>query len=242
MVRRLVLLLVLARLCAACPGSERYARNASKNTTYIKHLSNAHSVHFAPTPKDDDPGFFSRLSKRWYSVFGLAEIQAGHSTKSRNYNRFTHAPWPVDCGNQWVRYCFKNEHSADNLESIVAHAITLWAPASQYSGLFVQPDYSCYDTSTGVYNYHCICGVQGDGSSTAIDALVISDGRDSNVQSQWARYSSTTSGYDYTRPNVAGRHDMIFGGVNEAYDTDHWTPAEFKTELIRVMAHELGKV
>ncbi|KAI6871362.1 hypothetical protein KC323_g1965 [Hortaea werneckii] len=182
---------------------------------------------------DEEPDL--SLERRWYGVEDLEALRAEHSL-----NKVGHAPWPkqLDCGNhQWLRYCFIDEDAADNLLSILAHAILIWTPAFQYSGLSIQPDTACFDPETKLYDYRCICGAQKNGRKTAGYALLITDNREENDKPEtWSTVTESTLGYDY-RSDKKERHHIYFGHVNvfsQPLSGEHFDI------LVRSMAHELG--
>ncbi|KAK4543142.1 hypothetical protein LTR36_005920 [Oleoguttula mirabilis] len=234
-----VVLLALLVLCMACPEPEIQTGKVTTGATDLSGSELDHLPLVQITPDDGGIRLLAKRIKRWYSVLTFAEISAGRSSVGTDVDKYKHAPWPVKCGHQWVRYCFKDEHSADLLLETLAHAIVLWHPASQYSGLAVQPDTACFDPSDSTSNYRCICGRQENGQETDVDALVIGDGRESSDKTKWPAYSVTILGYNYVEPERAGRHWMIFGGFNTA-NTAGMTPAQLKSDHIRTMAHELG--
>lgn len=139
-------------------------------------------------------------SKRWYGV----EKPDDSTNKQQEGRSF---PWPVKCGPpnsvQPLRYCFKDQRSADNLIDIVNHAIARWAPAMQDHVSALSID---LDQGTGG-DHHVYCS----DSRVSGDALVISDEtKDDNEQWNWEECDTqTTTGYDYSS-NTRGRHTLEF--------------------------------
>ena len=161
----------------------------------------------------------SATPKRWYSVKGDPSNPC--------------APWPAVCPNQnWVRYCFVNQRSADNLIDIFAGAVAEWQPAIRVSALDIQPDPACEQS------IKCICNAQSqNGLTVSGDTLRISDGvtgLNGNGRANGGTF--TTIGYMYQGP--PGRHYLNFGAfVGSPQPIDANLLAEFKI----MMAHELGK-
>lgn len=223
----LVTLLALSSIVLACPPrckSIDTATGLSKREEAFN-ISQILQGNTSPHLKRHDDGI--TIGKRWFSVEALQYLELkGKMGKVEN------APWPEVCGHSWLRYCFKNDHSADSLLDILANAIALWAPAEFYTDMVVQPDYACNG------DYRCICGVQPNGQSTANDALVISDGRpDPDDEGTWLGGTETTSGYNYLK-DTPGRHFMQFSTMNNLpqplSEASRW-------RVVSSMAHELGK-
>ena len=106
-------------------------------------------------------GDLSDVLKRWYSINLLPPLNPSQDSRSQ---------WPEVClfGPRWIRYCFQDESSRDNLLDVLLHAIVLWQPAVQQSSLNIQPDLACEG------NYDCLCShVNGRGRAVDGDALVI---------------------------------------------------------------------
>jgi len=232
--RGLAVLLLLVVLCAACPFPETYDDSLADNFT----LSNPffqNSALYSSNHSKRDTVF--PIGKRWYSVDDLQTIQ-----KDGQLNKVKHAPWPSrqECngGQQWVRYCSKDDHSANNLLEFLAPAIALWMPAIKYSSTKIQPDYGCQDDVRKELNYRCICGPQANGKHNSADALVISDGQPNpGNEATYIKSSWSSVGYGYTS-DLAGRHQLTCGTFN-VYPkplSDY-----YKNDLIRIMAHELGR-
>ncbi|KAI7493965.1 hypothetical protein KC357_g856 [Hortaea werneckii] len=132
----------------------------------------------SPHLKRHDDGI--TIGKRWFSVDDLEYLK-----EKGKLDKVANAPWPEVCGHSWLRYCFKDEHSANSLLDTLANAIALWAPAEFYTDM-----------------------------STANDALVISDGRpDPDDEGTWLDGTETTSGYNYLS-DAPGRHSMQFTNIN----------------------------
>ncbi|KAI6844416.1 hypothetical protein KC340_g754 [Hortaea werneckii] len=132
----------------------------------------------SPHLKRHDDGI--TIGKRWFSVDDLEYLK-----EKGKLDKVANAPWPEVCGHSWLRYCFKDEHSANSLLDTLANAIALWAPAEFYTDM-----------------------------STANDALVISDGRpDPDDEGTWLDGTETTSGYNYLS-DAPGRHYMQFTNIN----------------------------
>ena len=82
-------------------------------------------------------------TKRYYSVPKLLP----NSDRSAPYAY----PWPVDhCGHQWIRYCFVDVSSLNNLHDVLLHAIAKWAPATMVSNLKIVV-WSSFPTSTSSF-------------------------------------------------------------------------------------------
>ncbi|KAI7514384.1 hypothetical protein KC347_g657 [Hortaea werneckii] len=178
----------------------------------------------SPHLKRQDGGI--TIGKRWFSVDDLEYLK-----EKGKLDKVANAPWPEVCGHSWLRYCFKNEHSADTLLDTLANAIALWAPAELYTDMVVQPDYACNG------DYRCVCGTQPNGQSTANDALEISDGRsDPDDEGTWLDGTETTSGYNYLS-DTPGRHSMQFTNFNHLQQP--LSEVE-RNRVIGTMAHELG--
>lgn len=140
-------------LCAACPPPETYVDSKAPATNASAHLISGGlngTTNSSTTPIDRN---YDPVSKRWYSVFDLDHI----SQQPGGLRAAKHAPWPQTCGRSWVRFCFKNEHSADHLVDVVAHAIAMWQPAALYSGMNIVPDLACYEPVTQIWDYRCVC-------------------------------------------------------------------------------------
>lgn len=155
------------------------------------------------------------LNKRWYSITGqlthidpltawptMADIQPACRGSPMGSQR-------------WVRYCFKDQRSMDNLLWILVPAIARWAPAMGYSTLRIEPDIGC-----GPGNWRCVCGPH-----TSPDVLVIDDGAAAG------KSTATTVGY---MPGVQGL--MTFS----AYDPQAQGLEAQKNYGIATMVHELG--
>lgn len=144
--------------------------------------------------------FTQIASKRWYGV-----QEADESTDKTQVN--TVWPWPVKCQGpppvQPIRYCYKDQRSADNLEDIVNHAIARWGPAMQghVSALSIDLD----EGAGGKIDVFCSDPRISD------DALVISDETiEDNPAWNWEQCDTHSStGYDYTS-SVRGRHTLEF--------------------------------
>ncbi|RMZ30250.1 hypothetical protein D0859_05631 [Hortaea werneckii] len=215
----LLLLCILVSLCNAC-HSHTYKSGHPETEMSLSDEENISRSNHYELRADEDADL--SLERRWYGVEDLEALRAEQSL-----NKVGHAPWPkqLDCGNhQWLRYCFIDEDAADNLLSILAHAILIWTPAFQYSGLSIQPDTACFDPETKVYDYRCICGAQKNGRKTAGDALLITDNREENDKPE-------------TWSHKKERHHIYFGHINVF-------PKPLSGEdfdiLVRSMAHELG--
>ncbi|RMZ35187.1 hypothetical protein D0859_00647 [Hortaea werneckii] len=178
----------------------------------------------SPHLKRHDDGI--TIGKRWFSVDDLEYLK-----EKGKLDKVANAPWPEVCGHSWLRYCFKDEHSANSLLDTLANAIALWAPAEFYTDMVIQPDYACNG------DYRCVCGTQPNGQSTANDALVISDGRpDPDDEGTWLDGTETTSGYNYLS-DAPGRHSMQFTNINNLQQP--LSEVE-RNRVISTMAHELG--
>lgn len=230
----LLLLCILVSLCNAC-HSHTYKSGHPETEMSLSDEENISGSNHYELRADEEPDL--SLERRWYGVEDLEALRAEHSL-----NKVGHAPWPkqLDCGNhQWLRYCFIDEDAADNLLSILAHAILIWTPAFQYSGLSIQPDTACFDPETKLYDYRCICGAQKNGRKTAGYALLITDNREENDKPEtWSTVTESTLGYDY-RSDKKERHHIYFGHVNvfsQPLSGEHFDI------LVRSMAHELGKL
>lgn len=99
----------------------------------------------SPHLKRHDDGI--TIGKRWFSVDDLEYLK-----EKGKLDKVANAPWPEVCGHSWLRYCFKDEHSANSLLDTLANAIALWAPAEFYTDMVIQPDYACNG------DYRCVCG------------------------------------------------------------------------------------
>ena len=130
----LTLLLALLSASAACPGRRG---NRSRDFTRLDFNATAHLGNYASIPNSGSP---SLLSKRWYSIWSLAEIQAGTSPHGNDVTQYDYGPWPKKCGQTWVRFCFKNAGAADRLLDIVAHGIVYWGAIIHSSHLWEPPD------------------------------------------------------------------------------------------------------
>lgn len=169
------------------------------------------------------------ISARWYSVDTIANLEA-----DGNMQATAHGPWPVVCGQQYVRYCFKDEQSAQDLTSIVAHAIVMWFPAGFYSGMVIQPDPAC--GKPGEYNdYSCVCGEQEEGGRTSDDALVIDNGADGSDNPPLV--IASTIGYNRAS-DEPGRHSLTFSLLRQP---DGASSHLFRGYQISHMTHELGE-
>ena len=137
-------------------------------------------------------------TKRWYGV------EISDESTDRDQEGVAYA-WPVRCGPpnpiQPVRYCFKDERSAKNLDDIVNHAIARWAPAMQnhVSVLSIDLDFG--------NDIHVYC----EDDRVSNDALVISDEtHDNDDDYNWNMCSTqSTTGYDY-ESDLKGRHTLEF--------------------------------
>ncbi|KAI6825674.1 hypothetical protein KC340_g10664 [Hortaea werneckii] len=228
----LLLLCILVSVCNACHSYTFKSGHLDTQTSLSGESKiNRGNQYELRADEDDDLS----LERRWYGVEDLEALRAEQSL-----NKVGHAPWPkqLDCGShQWLRYCFIDEDAADNLLLILAHAILIWTPAFEYSGLSIQPDTACFDPETKVYDYRCICGTQKNGRKTSGDALLITDNREENDKPEtWSTITESTLGYDY-RSDKKERHHIYFGHVNVF-------PQPLSDEnfniLVRSMAHELG--
>ncbi|GAB1737819.1 hypothetical protein NU219Hw_g2298t1 [Hortaea werneckii] len=228
----LVFLCILVSVCNACHSYTPKSGHLETQTPLSGDGNISRGNHYELRADEEDD---LSLERRWYGVEDLEALRAEQSL-----NKVGHAPWPkqLDCGNhQWLRYCFIDEDAADNLLSILAHAILIWTPAFEYSGLSIQPDTACFDPETKVYDYRCICGTQRNGRQTSGDALLITDNREENDKPEtWSTVTESTLGYDY-RSDKKERHHIYFGHVNVF-------PKPLSDEnfnvLVRSMAHELG--
>ncbi|KAI7246245.1 hypothetical protein KC343_g5681 [Hortaea werneckii] len=210
-------------------GCRPRCRSIDKSTGLLKredtlNISQILQGNASPHLKRHDDGI--TIGKRWFSVDDLEYLE-----QKGKLDKVANAPWPEVCGHSWLRYCFKNEHSADSLLDILANAITVWAPAEFYTDMVIQPDYACNG------DYRCVCGTQPNGQSTANDALVISDGRpDPDDEGTWLDGTETTSGYNYGS-DTPGRHSMQFSNMNKLQQP--LSEAD-RYKVISTMAHELG--
>lgn len=150
-------------------------------------------------------------AKRWFGVAG------GNNLVN---------PWPVMASDegtprQWVRYCYKDSHSATTLTTYVDEAVKMWLPAIAVSSLNIQLD----PGTGGDPSVYC------DQLAAPIDALVISN----EVPGSCA--TRTSVGYNY-RDDAAGdatmRHSLRF-----CQYSDNPSDAD-KAMWIMVIAHELG--
>lgn len=196
----LLMILSLILLCRAYPTLEAYG---DRNTTTI--------------------------SKRTFGVYPLQDLERMNKLATSK-----HAPWPEIEPPQgprraYLRYCFRNTRSSQNLAKIVAQGIALWTPAFKYSSLSIVPDFACFDNSResrSRWDYYCVCGPK-----TADDTLVIDD---EWADEQHLRGAETSVGYDYSS-KARGRHAMSFSpALREIKGAD---TAE---RVAGTMAHELG--
>jgi len=87
--------------------------------------------------------------RRWFSQVDLNIVSHGNVPRG---------PWPRVCDKQYVRYCFKDDHSVTHLSEMVTLATLVWAPAFEMSGLRITPDLGCYTPGPPeVWYYRCIC-------------------------------------------------------------------------------------
>lgn len=224
MVQTMVILLFLLTLSIACPRPATYSRSLLNRSASIDTFMATGNTGSSASVESDGG---LTIGKRWYSVDELE-----YFNRKQKLHRTRHASWPVVCGHQWIRYCFKDEHSADNLLDFVANAAVLWSTVDQYSNTAIQPDIACEG------NYRCVCGTQPNGQQTMADALVITDGRgDNDNKDTWETDTWCTLGYDYTN-NAPERHHLVAGIVNaQTYPLS----VEARNFIILTMTHELGK-
>ena len=188
------------------------------------------TIQYDPFWEDDDNDAADRdntstVAKRWYSIkvpptTGRAQWDLSHRT-----------PWPEVCpGKNWLRYCFTNQRSMDNLWAIFVRATPMWAAAIEQSTLDIQPDPACDG------NRRCLCNAQSSrtGLRVAADTYRISDGV-TIVDGRTVTDVGVSSTLGYKHHGDPGRHNMNFGN----YD---WNGEHNKLAYLRVeMAHELGE-
>ncbi|KAK5119485.1 hypothetical protein LTR85_007585 [Meristemomyces frigidus] len=220
----LILTLLLSPALACFLGAHGLTRNASEST------SNRPSTE-----------------KRWYSVHQLDQVQDPAAVKGESY------PWPVTCNRRGkdtvtvLKYCFVGQRDADNLNVLLAHAISGYAYAMYVSTLWFQLDDHCKG------NPHVYCDSWGIDDDTL--RIVDSSTADpSEPETDWVNYylregwdldngpgdgnSLASAGYDYYSRFKAGRHRLFFG---------HWNKDMIGNEEARYTAtatlmHELGHV
>ncbi|KAI6848109.1 hypothetical protein KC332_g7742 [Hortaea werneckii] len=175
-------LIIFLALSSIGLGCRPQCRSIDKNTGLLKredtlNISQILQGNASPHLKRHDG---ITIGKRWFTVDDLEYLN-----EKGKLDKVANAPWPEVCGHSWLRYCFKNEHSADSLLDTLANAIALWAPAEFYTDMVVQPDYA-----------------------------LISDGRpDPEDEGTWLDGTETTSGYNYLS-DTPGRHSMQFSNMN----------------------------
>lgn len=141
------------------------------------------------------------LLKRWYGVKTLPATGVEQGYISPHYY-----PWPITCSNpkviQPIRYCFKDERSATNLQPLVDKSNAAWAHAMVASSLTITVEPTCRA------NAKCICSDPG----VAKDALMISDETRDDDEA-WTLgpdcVTASTVGYRYIptgQPNSPYRH------------------------------------
>lgn len=171
-------------------------------------------------------------SKRWISV---PELPATGGSGSNPL------PWPAVCpikqdpAERWLRYCFVDDATMQNLFPVLAAAIARWSPTSDYSSLRIMPDMKCgtlgYQPKTPYRfwdaDYRCICSESMKG-----DSLVIRD-----KYSLLELSSTTFLGYDYSS-NSKWRHTMVFTALDPKNKADSGFGSF--NYAVATMTHELG--
>lgn len=183
------LLLLLTSFVQSCTLHQRTHGDSSISP---RELANSSTHTAQPGPE---------LLRRWYGVKTLPSEGLEHGYISPHYY-----PWPITCSDpkvvQPIRYCFKDERSAKNLQKIVDMSIAAWAQAMLVSSLAITTEPSCRGVEP------CLCSDSG----VAKDALMISDEtRDEDDEFNLGPncVTASTVGYRYIpkgEPNSPYRH------------------------------------
>lgn len=173
------------------------------------------------------------FSKRGYSVTTSMQPAA----EERRY------PWPsaigLSCqGTSWVRYCFKDQSSADNLFDLLLEVIARWQPATDFSTMEIKPAIKgdgCWSADT--IDFYCICTAE-----TEADALEIWDGIPPNGDvSQQRRTSMSTTGYQF-QPRTRTRNWMLIGCINPKKAKKRGVRDACVVEFMHEMGHAIGLI
>jgi hypothetical protein len=146
-------------------------------------------------------------------------------------------PWPVSdpaCSSdqrKWIRFCYENEKSRDNVQAAFTMAISRWRVFNRpaVTSLNIGPARACY--TNGNTDWDCLCDEPYKAGEN--DVLVIKDGDGEG----YTFYS--TSGYEPSPPDRSIKDNPINYIVMGHADPASKSPP---SKLPEAVAHELGKL
>ena len=166
------------------------------------------------------------LEKRWFSIVEPdPPIEAFHPTiwpRLQDIPSANVKPGDPNAEERWVRFCFKNQESADQIKSTLMHAAARWAPAERYSTLRIRPDIGCKD------DWGCVCGPH-----TLPDALQIRNPHFTKAQERPSRINMNAATLGYS-PDIGKRRN---GMVLSSFSDELLLPGFLESTVV----HEIGR-